>query len=58
MLSKLVAGRLKANELIAALLHYKLVDVETVRARILDVTDLHLRAVLLARLQVVLENVP
>lgn len=56
VLSKLAAGRLKDNELIAALIHYKLVDVETVRTRIAAVADLHLRAILLARLQIVLEN--
>ena len=57
VLSKLAAGRLKDNELIAALIHDKLVDVETVRSRIAAVADLHLRAILLARLQIVLENV-
>lgn len=56
-LSKLAAGRLKDNELIAALIHDRLVDVETVRARIAAVADLHMRAILLARLQIVLENV-
>jgi hypothetical protein len=38
------------------LFHYKLVDVETARTRIAAVADLHLRAILLARLQIVLEN--
>jgi len=57
VLSKLAAGRLKDNELIAALIHYKLVDVEILRARIAAVADLHMRAILLARLQIVLENV-
>ena len=57
VLSKLAAGRLKDNELIAALIHYKLVNVETVRAHIAAVADLHMRAILLARLQIVLENV-
>src|SRR5215510_767016 len=57
VLSKLVAGRLKDNELIAALIHYALVDVATVRARIEAVADLHMRAILLARLQIVVENV-
>jgi hypothetical protein len=57
VLSKLAAGRLKDNELIAALIHYKLVDVETARARIIAVSDLHMRAILLARLQIVLENI-
>jgi len=57
VLSKLAAGRLKDNELIAALIHYKLVDVGISRARITAVADIHMRAVLLARLQIVLENV-
>jgi len=57
VLSKLAAGRLKDNELIAALIHYKLVDVATARDRIAAVADLHMRAILLARLQIVLENV-
>ena len=57
MLSKLVAGRLKDNELIAALLHYKRVDVEILLGRITEVADLHMRAILLARLQIVLESV-
>jgi len=57
VLSKLAAGRLKDNELIAALVHNKLVDVETLRARIASVADFHMRAILLARLQIVLENV-
>jgi hypothetical protein len=57
VLSKLAAGRLKDNELIAALIHYKLVNVDIARARIAAVADLHMRAILLARLQIVLENV-
>jgi hypothetical protein len=56
VLSKLAAGRLKDNELIAALIDRKLIDLETVRARITAIADLHLRAVLLARLQIVLES--
>jgi hypothetical protein len=43
--------------MIAALVAYKLVDVDVVRARIATVADLHMRAILLARLQIVLENV-
>ena len=57
VLSKLAAGRLKNNELIAALIHYKLVNVDTTRSRIAAVADLHGRTILLARLQFVLENV-
>lgn len=57
VLSKLAAGRLKDTEMVAALIAYELADVETVRARIATVPDLHMRAILLARLQLVLENV-
>ncbi len=57
VLSKLAAGRLKDNELIAALLEGGLIDVETVRTRIAAVADLHMRTILLARLQIVLEAV-
>jgi hypothetical protein len=57
VLSKLAAGRLKDTEMVAALIAYKLADVDTVRARIATVPDLHMRAILLARLQLVLENV-
>ena len=57
VLSKLAAGRLKDNELIAALIHYKHIDVATVRTRIAAVVDLHMRAILMARFQIVLENV-
>jgi predicted nucleotidyltransferase len=56
VLSKLAAGRLKDNELIASLIQHGLIEVETVRARIAAVADLHMRAVLLARLQIVLES--
>lgn len=55
-ISKLAAGRLKDTETVAALIMEKLVDPAIVRARILEIADLHLRAVLLARLQLVLEN--
>jgi hypothetical protein len=58
VLSKLAAGRLKDTEMVAALITYKLADVDTIRARIAAVPDLHMRAILLARLQLVLENVP
>ena len=43
--------------MIASLIHHRLIDVETVGARIAAVADLHMRAVLLARFQIVLENV-
>jgi hypothetical protein len=56
ILSKLAAGRLKDYELIAVLLDRRLADLETVRDRILRVEDLHMRAILLARLQIVLES--
>lgn len=39
VLSKLAAGRLKDNELIASLIHHELVDVEITRSRILEVGD-------------------
>ena len=56
VLSKLVAGPLKDYELIAVLLDRKLADVGTVRDRIVAVPDLHMRAILAARLQIVLES--
>jgi hypothetical protein len=56
VLSKLVAGRLKGNELIAALIHHKLVDAAVVHQRIALIADLHLRAILLARFQIVVED--
>jgi hypothetical protein len=55
--SKLAAGRLKDNEFIAALIGHRLLDVDTLRARIGAIADLRLRAILLARLQIVLESV-
>ncbi len=58
VLSKLAAGRLKDYELIAVLLDRKLADLTTVRERIAAVPDLHMRAVLAARLQIVLEGGP
>jgi len=58
VLSKLAAGRLKDYELIAVLLDRKLADLTTVRDRISAVPDLHMRAVLGARLQIVLEGGP
>lgn len=57
VLSKLAAGRLKDNELIVALISNRHVDAATVSQRIEATPDPHLRAVLLARLQLVLENV-
>jgi hypothetical protein len=57
VLSKLVAGRLKDNETIATFIATKLVGVHTIRERIATIPDLDLRAILLARLQLVLENV-
>jgi len=54
--SKLAAGRLKDNELIASLIAHELLDVETVRARIAAIADLRMRAILLARLQILLES--
>lgn len=56
VLSKLAAGRLKDYELIAVLLDRQLADLATTRARIAAVSDLHMRAVLAARLQIVLES--
>jgi hypothetical protein len=56
-LSKLAAGRLKDNEMVAALVDRKLVELATLRARVTAVADPHLRAILLARLQIVLESV-
>ena len=54
--SKLAAGRLKDYELVAVLLQRSLADVAIVRERIAAVADLNMRAVLLARLQIVLES--
>ena len=56
VLSKLAAGRLKDYELIAVLLDRDLADLGVVRERIASVSDLHMRAVLMARLQLVLES--
>jgi len=58
VLSKLAAGRLKDYELIAVLFDRKLADVAVVRDRIATVFDLHMRAILAARLQIVLESAP
>lgn len=58
VLSKLAAGRLKDYELIAVLLDRALADVAVVRDRIAAVFDLHMRAVLAARLQIILEGAP
>jgi hypothetical protein len=56
VLSKLAAGRLKDYELVAVLLGRALADETTVRDRIAMVTELRMRAILLARLQIVLES--
>lgn len=56
-LSKLAAGRLKDNELIAALIGHQLLDVDTVRARIHAIVDPHERATMLARLHIALDSV-
>jgi hypothetical protein len=56
VLSKLTAGRLKDYELIAVLLQRGLAEIATVHARIAEVADLHMRAILLARLQIVIES--
>jgi hypothetical protein len=56
VLSKLAAGRLKDYELIAVLLDRALAELAAVRDRIAAVPDLHMRAVLAARLQIVLEG--
>ena len=58
VLSKLAAGRLKDYELIAVLLDRTLADVAIVRDRIAGVFDLHMRAILSARLQIVLDGAP
>lgn len=56
VLSKLAAGRLKDYEMIAVLLRRSLADLGVVRERIGTVSDLHMRAILLARLQIVIES--
>ena len=56
-ISKLGAGRLKDNELIAALIGQEVLDLATLRGRIGAIADLRLRAILIARLQIVLESV-
>jgi len=56
--SKLAAGRLKDYELVAALIARKLVDVAVLRERINLSEELRMRAILLARLQIVLESNP
>jgi hypothetical protein len=56
VLSKLAAGRLKDYELVAVLVDRELVDLGVVRERIASVADLHMRAILMARLQIVLES--
>ncbi|HWU87086.1 MAG TPA: DUF6036 family nucleotidyltransferase [Kofleriaceae bacterium] len=56
VLSKLAAGRLKDYELIAVLLDRGLADLRVVCERIAGVPDLHMRAILMARLQIVVES--
>jgi hypothetical protein len=56
-ISKLAAGRLKDNEMISALLASQLIDPQALRDRLATIADPHQRAVLLARLQIVLESV-
>lgn len=56
VLSKLAAGRLKDYELVAVLLDRGLADLAAVRGRIAGIPDLHMRAILMARLQIVLES--
>ncbi len=56
VISKLAAGRLKDYELVAVLLDRGLADVEVARSRIAAVSDLNMRAILLARLTIVLES--
>lgn len=54
--AKLAAGRLKDYELTAALLDRRLISAEAIRERIATFPEDRLRAVLLARLQIVLES--
>jgi hypothetical protein len=56
VMSKLAAGRLKDYELVAVLFGRGLANIDVVRARVGSVSDLNMRAVLLARLQIVLES--
>lgn len=56
VLSKLAAGRLKDYELVAVLLARGLADLGVVRERIASVPDLHMRAILMARVQIVVES--
>jgi hypothetical protein len=56
VLSKLAAGRLKDYELVAVLLARTIADIAIVRERIASLPDLHMRAILMARLQIVLES--
>ena len=56
-LSKLAAGRLKDSEVVAVMIQRKLVDPATLRQRIERIADLHARASLLARLQIVCEAI-
>lgn len=56
VLSKLMAGRLKDFELVSVLFARGLASVELARPRIAGLADLHARALLLARLQIVQES--
>lgn len=55
--SKLAAGRLKDYELVAALIARKIITPDVVRERVALSEDLRMRAILLARLQIVLESI-
>ena len=57
MISKLAAGRLKDSEMVAALALAGLLEVETLRERIITIPEPRMRAILLARLQIVLESI-
>jgi hypothetical protein len=56
VISKLAAGRLKDYELVAVLLDRGLASVDIVRQRVATVSDRNMRAILVARLQIVLES--
>jgi hypothetical protein len=54
--SKLAAGRLKDHEMVAALIASGLTSPDTLHQRVAGVEDLRMRAILLARLQIVVES--
>ena len=58
MVSKLNAGRLKDYEFINSVLRTRLADFSAVVKRIETFSDLHQRAVLLARLRISSERMP